>query len=133
MPFTKITIIKKSKPDTRTLNEELQWFGQSLGLFGIRDKDKSCFRIFIVLIKQMSQESGLTSDELSLRLNLTRATVIHHLNRLMDSGIVVSQRGRYQLSVGSLEELVQAMKKNTESFFGDLESVAKVIDERIRM
>jgi len=132
MAFTRITIIKNSKPKTRTINEELQWFGQSLGLFGKRDKDKSCFRIFIVLIKQASKDSGLSSDEISFRLNLTRGTVVHHLNKLMDSGIVINRRGKYFLSVNTLEELVSSMKKNAESFFEELENVAKAIDERMK-
>ena len=45
MRFTKITIISAKKPKESDINEKLQWFGGSLGLFGIRYKDKSCFRV----------------------------------------------------------------------------------------
>ena len=47
----RITIINVRKPALRTINDELQWLGSSLGLFNLRDKDKSCFRIFIELLK----------------------------------------------------------------------------------
>ena len=50
---TKITIIRIRKPAQSNINKELQWLGSSLGLFGLRDKDKSCFRIFIELIKSI--------------------------------------------------------------------------------
>ena len=47
----KITIVRINKPREHTLNEELQFLGSSLGLFGLRDKNNSCFRIFIELLK----------------------------------------------------------------------------------
>ena len=50
MRFTRITIIKERVPDKPDINDELQWFGGSLGLFSLRDKDKSRFRVFIVLV-----------------------------------------------------------------------------------
>ena len=47
----RITIVKIRKPVTTDVNEELQFLGNSLGLFNLRDKDKSCFRVFIELLK----------------------------------------------------------------------------------
>lgn len=132
MGFSRITIIRQSKPKSRSINEELQWFGASLGLFGLRDKDKSCFRIFIVLIKQLNQKRGLTSDELAAMLSLTRGTVIHHLNKLIDSGFVVSERGKYILRANSLAELINSIKQNTSSYFEELEKAAKALDERLK-
>jgi len=63
MPFVRITItsINASKKDS--LNDELQKFGAAIGLFNLRDRDKSCFRIFILLIRAMKEKKGLTSDE----------------------------------------------------------------------
>ena len=85
-----VTIINIRKPG-RSLNNELQWFGSSLGLFNLRDKDKSCFRIFIELLKAVKHNHPLTSDEIAERLKLTRGTVVHHLNKLMGSCIVIHE------------------------------------------
>jgi len=41
MRFTKITIVSLRKPKERDLNEKLQWFGASLGLFGKREQRKN--------------------------------------------------------------------------------------------
>ena len=130
MAFTRITIISNTKPGSRNINEELQWFGSSLGLFGLRDKDKSCFRVFIVLIKHTGK--GLSSDDIAAMLNLTRGTVVHHLNKLMDSGIVVSERGKYLLRTNSLTELVAHMKKSVSQQLDELEKVAEDIDKRLQ-
>src|SRR3989338_11156110 len=108
----RITIIRSRRPAEKTINDELQWVGNSLGLFNLRDKDKSCFRVFIELLKAAKRNMPLSSDELAARLNLTRGTVIHHVNRLMDSGIVVHERKKYLLRVHSLHELVDEVKKD---------------------
>ncbi|MFW6449793.1 MAG: hypothetical protein ACOCZ6_01955 [Nanoarchaeota archaeon] len=61
-----ITIIRLKKPRSNEINEELQWLGASLGLFNLRDKDKSCFRIFIELIKNARiRDEPLTSDQIA--------------------------------------------------------------------
>ncbi len=122
-----VTIINIRKP-ARNLNNELQWFGSSLGLFNLRDKDKSCFRIFIELLKAVKQHQPLTSDEIAERLQLTRGTVIHHLNKLMGSGIVVHEGKRYLLRVNNLEILIDEIQNDIERTCDDLRKVAKDID-----
>ncbi|MBT7930587.1 hypothetical protein HN698_01585, partial [Candidatus Woesearchaeota archaeon] len=73
----KITIVSSNKPAESTLNDELQWLGTTLGLFGNRDKDNSCFRIFIELLKSTRRNKAMSSDAISLKLNLSRGTVVH--------------------------------------------------------
>ena len=113
-----------------TTNQQIQLFGGSLGLFNLRDKDKSCFRIFIVLLKNLKKD-GMTSDELALKTKLTRGTVVHHLNKLMDSGIVINHRNRYILNVDNIHGLMQRIRKNVNKTLADLDEVAKELDERL--
>ena len=127
----KITIIKSRKPVERDVNQELQWFGSSLGLFNLRDKDKSCFRVFIELLKAAKLKRPLSSDELAFRLGLTRGTVIHHINKLMESGIVVHEGNRYMLRVNNLRSLIDEVEKDVERTCSDLKAIAKEIDERL--
>ena len=102
----KITIISIRKPSEKNLNRDLQWFSESLGLFNERDKERSCFRIFVELIKATRRKTALSSDEIAARANLSRGTIIHHLNKLVDSGLIISYQNRYLLRVDNLEELV---------------------------
>lgn len=133
MHFVRITIIKTGRPEKDNLNQELQYLGQSLGLFSERDKDKSCFRIFIVLVKALKSQKRLTSDDIALQTQLTRGTVIHHLNRLMESGIVLNQKNYYMLSVDSIEELVEIVKNNVVKTFDNLKTTAKNIDKKLEL
>jgi len=125
----RITIITIRKPTHKNINQELQWLGSSLGLFNLRDKDKSCFRIFIELIKNAKQSRPLTSDELAYRLSLSRGTVVHHLHKLLDSGIVVPTKLGYILRVDNLGDLIDEVEKDVRRTITDLRRMAEEIDK----
>ena len=127
----KITIVNVRKPSQRNVNYELQWLGTSLGLFNIRDKDKSCFRIFLELLKSAKNKTPMTSDELAGKLGLSRGTVIHHITKLMESGLVIHDRNKYMLRVDNLNLLISELEKDVQRTLGDLKEVASSIDDWI--
>ena len=129
----RITIVQIRKPAERNVNQELQWLGTSLGLFNLRDKDKSCFRLFIELLKSAKRHETLTSDELSARLDLSRGTIIHHINRLMESGLVVHEGNTYTLRVDTLRSLIEELEKDLKRSLEDLKEVANEIDKTLRL
>ena len=127
----RITIIKTRKPMEHNINDELQWLGSSLGLFNLRDKDKSCFRVFIELLKAAKRKQPLSSDELAYRLNLSRGTVIHHITKLMEAGLVTAYKNRYMLRVDNLKELINELKEDITRTCDDLKTIAEEIDKRL--
>ena len=129
----RITVIRVRKPERANLNFQLQWLGNSLGLFNLRDKDKSCFRIFIELLKAAKHNQPLTSDQLAYKLSLTRGTVIHHINKLMDAGIVVVSHSKYSLRVSDLEELVREIEDDLHKTLQNLKEIAKEIDDSLSL
>jgi len=128
MRITKITIIQDNTRPKNNINDLLLLFGETLGLFSVRDKDKSCYRIFIVLIKALKQNTELTSDELARQTELTRGTVVHHLNRLMAAGIITNYKNKYFINYDSLEDLVKDMRAKVNEMLNNLEETAKKID-----
>jgi predicted transcriptional regulator len=128
----RITIVQSPPPASDNLNDKLQWFGGSLGLFGLRDKDKSQFRIFIALLKRSRLGSPISSDELAEELHLSRGTVIHHINKLIEAGIVVAHENRYFLRVAELSQLVLEMKRDLEESMESLQEVAGEIDALLK-
>ncbi|MBN1386081.1 ArsR family transcriptional regulator [Candidatus Woesearchaeota archaeon] len=125
----RITIYRLRKPATPGINDELQWLGTSLGLFGLRDKDRSCFRLFITLLKAGKKNQSLTSDELADQLDLSRGTVVHHLNKLMEAGLVLHERNNYMLRVSKVSDLVDEIKQDMERTLQDIKKVADDIDK----
>lgn len=127
----KITVVKISRPLKKDINEELQWLGNSLGLFGLRDKDKSCFRVFIELLKAAKAREPLSSDEIAERLGLTRGTVIHHINKLMESGLVTKVKNKYMLRVENMEDLIDELRRDFERAYHNLKQVAVDVDRSL--
>ena len=130
---SRIVIHRTRKPEAENVNEELRWFCDSLGLFGERDKDKSCFRMFVILLKSLNKEDGLTSDDISERISLSRGTVVFHLHKLMASGLVVQDMSRYKLRVESLSSLIGEIESDLLKTMDDLRQVAEDIDKRLSL
>ena len=128
----RVTLVRVRKIQGGNLNQELQWLGNSLGLFNLRDRDSSCFRVFITLVRAANQDKALTSDEIAERLHLSRGTVVHHLHRLMESGIVVKEKEGYLLRESSIEKMVRDIRQDMETMFSELTDAAKQIDEELR-
>jgi predicted transcriptional regulator len=127
----RITIINIRKPDAVNINSELQWLASSLGLINLRDKDKSCFRIFIELLKSGKEKHPLSSDEIAFSLSLSRGTVVHHLNKLMESGLVVSEHNRYVLRVATLHALVDEIERDFKRATEELREAASEMDKKL--
>ncbi len=129
----KITMVRSAKPVKKNLNEDLQWLAISLGLFNLRDKDRSLFRIFIELIKGTKKNQSLSSDELAEKLGLSRGTVMHHINKLMQKGLVISERNKYMLRVQSLQQLIDELERDSKRIFEDMREVASDLDKSLGM
>jgi predicted transcriptional regulator len=127
----RVTIIKVRRNPADNINKELQWIGNSLGLFNLRDKDSSCFRVFITLVKRSKAKDVLTSDDIAERLSLSRGTVVHHLTKLMNCGIVVHERKGYILREHNLQKVIDDVQRDVESVFSELKEVAKEIDDKL--
>ncbi len=132
MRVTRVTIVRQDSMGDQTINNLLLLLGQSLGLFGHRDKDKSCYRIFIILVRALQAKVQLTSDDLANQTGLSRGTVIHHLNRMMDAGIVTNFRNKYFINYASLEDLVEDLRKGVNEVFDDMSELAVRIDEGLK-
>ena len=131
--FRKVTIIKIEKPAKKDLNQEIQYISQSLGLFGIRDKEKSCFRVFLELLKASKNNKALSSEQIAQRSNLSRATVIHHLNHLIEHGLITYEDNRYKLIVSNMENLINEIQKNLNDVLKDLKKIAEDIDKELEL
>jgi|SRR3989344_3064858 len=126
--FKRLTIVKVRIPD-ENLNSEVQWFSESFGLFSQRDKDKSCFRLFIALLQA---KRPMSSNELAYKLNLSRATVIHHLNKLISCGLIIIEGNKYILREKNLELSLKRIKEDLISTFEEMEAEAKRIDKKLK-
>lgn len=131
MAVDRVTIINVEAPENADLNAELQWLGATLGLFGRRDKDSSCFRIFITLVRAAQHEKTLSSDQIAQHCKLSRGTVVHHLNRLRDTGLIQPATQGYRLSATSMEESLNQLENELQDMISLMRAVAKDIDKKL--
>lgn len=127
-----IKLIKIRQFPKKEINEELLWTAESLGLLTKRDKDKTCYRLFIELIKSSKNKEMLTSDELANRLELTRATVIHHLKNLIKLGLVKHIDNRYILCSDNLVDLIKEIDNNYKKTIKQILTVVQSIDNELK-
>ena len=131
MPIDKITLINVDPPVSADINAELQWLGATLGLFGQRDKDSSCFRVFITLVRSAGDQR-LSSDDIADRTKLSRGTVVHHLNRLRDAGLVIPGKQGYALSAESIHDSLHRLEEELQHMMRLMQAVAKDIDNKLQ-
>lgn len=131
LTYRRITIVQTRKPAEQNLNQTLQWLANSLGLFNLRDRENTCFRIFIELVKNAKSDRELTSDELAYRLGLTRGTIVHHLNKLIEAGLVLERKNRYYLRVNNLKHLIAEVENDVLIALKDLKRTAADLDEQL--
>ena len=113
------------------INTDLQWICHSLGLFPVRDYNSSMYRLFIELIKDRKTNKTSSSDVLAARVGLSRGTVVHHLNKMIGSGIVIRSAEGYGLKEENVEKLVELMRSQVDELFDEIETIARRIDEQL--
>ena len=127
----KITIIHVRKSSDSNINDKLQWIGNSLGLFNARDKNQSCFRIFIVLLKHARKAQIISSDYIAESLGLSRGTVVHHLDFLRGTGLVLREKGGYILRENSLEGVLKFIKRDVAATIDSTLDIAREVDKKL--
>ena len=126
--FRRIIIVNREPPEHNP-SDELKWISDSLGLFDSdRDKERSCYRIFVTLVKE---KKPLKSDDIALNSRLSRGTVVFHLNKLMDSGLVVNEDNKYKLKEKNISSIIKKMRKEMDEHFRIMEEIAKDFDARV--
>lgn len=110
-----------------------------MGLVSPRDTEKTAVRVFRFVIRQECSTSrgrnaaeresnGIGSSAVAEAESLNRLTAMHHLNRMVEAGILEKRGSKYFLRQPDLEEMVAEMEQEMEEAF----TRARLIAERIR-
>lgn len=120
-------------PTKQDLDEDVEWIARCFGFLETRDVKKTAARIFSTLIYAASTDEGLTSDALAERVGVTRGAIVHHLNKMMRSGLVIFHSGLYKLREKSVRRTVNEVERDLRRVLDKIEEVASSIDEELSL
>ncbi len=125
-------VVRRLKePTEKQLDKDIEWVCNSFGFMSPRDQDKTAFKILKSLIKATKQDKGMTSEELTKVVEPTIGSVIYHLKKLMNAGIVVKPNSTYELRMNSLLTTIEEIGKDINLTLDNIKNIAKDIDDRI--
>jgi len=128
-----LNLIKIKKPTGNDPNRHIIWLCESLGLITKRDKERNCFKIFSEVVKANKEKKYLTSEEISGILKISRSNVIHYINKLISSGLVIKIGSKYELRENNLYLLINEIEKDARLIFEDLKKVGLEVDKGLGM
>lgn len=123
-------IIKKRQD---SVEDTINLLCESLGVIGPRDVDNISVKIFKELLKALRGEKVMTSDELAEKVGLTRGAIVHHLNRMVKTGVVIRSSRGYEIRSYDLESLIDEVRTDVNRFLEDIRNVAKELDKALKL
>lgn len=127
-----VTVKKVRSPAPGSINDDIDFICKSLGYFSQRDKYDTAGRIFRLLVKECcGDKEGLSSDDIADRLELSRGSIVHHLNNFIDTGIVLRERNIYRLRSASLQKCIDEIKVDIDRIFKQIIKIATDIDDKL--
>ena len=81
----------------------------------------------------MSDPDRHNRDEIAEKVHLSRGTVVHHLHKLIGSGLVVSRAQKYSLRFENLSELMDEIERDLLRTMVKLKRSAEEIDKRLEL
>lgn len=73
----------------------------------------------------------MRSDDIADRTDLSRGTVVHHLNNLREKNIIVREESRYFLKMDNLQQLTNDIRRDLNEVLDDVENVGTQLDSKL--
>jgi len=126
MPEEKIIVKSIGRPRDADRDELIEWFCRVFGLAeGPDDMEPKLLR---AIVSASFAGNGITSKVLYKRLSAPRSTIIYHLNRLIETGVVVRKGRKYYLRSSDMQSTVEELQADIIREFEKLEEYAKKFD-----
>ncbi len=124
----KIEIRVIERPDEDDPEKMLRWFAAVLGLSG--DQKDSIAEQILKDFAYAAKEgmNGLSSSELKFDKEIPRSTVIYHLNRFIETGIVVKKGRKYFLRANEMTRVVEELEYDIDREMQRMLDMAKEFD-----
>ncbi len=127
----KIVIRRIERPFSGSLEDEFEWICSSLGFFEDIDREKTASGVFKAVVEATEKGKPLTSTELAKRVEMSRGSVVNHLNNLQRSGLIVRQGRHYLARSRSMFRTIEEIEEDIDRIFQKMKRTAREIDEEL--
>ncbi|MDE1811099.1 MAG: hypothetical protein KGH66_03595 [Candidatus Micrarchaeota archaeon] len=115
------------RPDTSDSEAMIKWFCNVLGL-----SDEKGESIEEQMLREFAdaayKNEGLSSAEITLDTPIARSTVIYHINRFIDTGLVVKRGRKYYLRASEMSKAIEEIEYDIEKEMHRMLDTAKEFD-----
>ncbi|MBN2067680.1 MAG: helix-turn-helix transcriptional regulator [Candidatus Diapherotrites archaeon] len=125
----KIVVRRVEKPFSHSLDKELEWICRCLGFFEPIDREKTAASVFKEIVKAAESRRPLTSTSLAEKVDMSRGSVINHLNNLQRSGLIVRHGRVYLPRSRSVFRTIEEIEEDIDRIFARMKKTAREIDQ----
>lgn len=108
--------------------EMIQWF---CAVFNLGEEGENSIEAQI--LKQFTQTSrsdkGLSSSEIKVKPPIARSTIIYHLNRFIEAGILIKKGRKYHLRAPEMSKLMEEIEYDLEKEMQRMIDTAREFDK----
>jgi hypothetical protein len=127
MDAQQITVRRIGKPDRKGFEGELDWFCRALGMSEQKD-DLGAGILKEILRRERKGGGGIRSISISRKMRVTRGGAVYHLNKLMQTGLIVRRGREYGLRGQNLSDTVEEIEQDMARTFRLIRRMAVEID-----
>ena len=117
-------------PQRKNFENDFEWLCECLGLTSGEKGD-----LAPVIFRQIveSEKSGRPSKSIviSRKFKVTRGGAVYHLNRLIETGLVVRHGREYELRAANLTETMDEVEEDMLRMFKRMKQIAREMDEEL--
>lgn len=125
----RIVIRFVERPDFNKPEDMLKWFCDVFGLSSGENPNSIEAQILKNFIEAAYNNEGLASSELRLNTDLARSTVIYHLNRFIDAGLLVKRGRKYYLRASEMSKAIEEIEYDINREMQRMRDTARVFDK----
>ncbi len=129
----RIVIKFVERPDFKDPDDMLKWFCAVFGLSNDYSNDSIEEQILGKFVEAAYGDNGLSSSELKLDTKLARSSVIYHLNRFIDAGLLVKRGRKYYLRASEMEKAIEEIEYDINREMQRMLDTAKEFDKLMEL
>ncbi len=126
----KIIIKAIDKPSIDKPDYMISWFCEALGLSNTDDKNTIEAQLLKSFLIAAQKSDGISSSQIKLKGDIARTTVIYHMNRFIETGLVVKKGRKYYLRSNALSSAIEEIEYDIDRELQRMHDIAKIFDRK---